>query len=133
MKNPIISKLVVSFFMFAALAFSSGQVFAGDVTHSGEFVGKSDHITTGKVTIEKVANGYLVKLGDDFSLDGAPEPSVGFGKDGKYEVASDLGDLASISGHQVYLIPASVDISKYNEIYIWCDKFSVPLGVAALN
>jgi len=119
--------------MLAALAFTSGQAFAGDVVQSGEFIGKSDHITTGKVTIEKVANGYLVKLGDDFSLDGAPEPSVGFGKDGKYEVATDLGDLASISGQQVYLIPASVDVSQYNEIYIWCDKFSVPLGVAALN
>ena len=133
MKNSFIPKIFISFFMFVALAFSSGQVFAGEVLQSGEFVGKSDHITTGKVTIEKVANGYLVILADDFSLDGAPEPSVGFGKDGNFDVETHLGDLASISGHQVYLIPASVDVSLYNEIYIWCDKFSVPLGVAALN
>ena len=133
MKNNIIAKLVTPAIILAAFAFSSGQALADEVVHSGEFVVKSDHITTGKVTIEKVANGYLVKLADNFSLDGAPEPSVGFGKDGEFDSKSDLGDLVSISGQQTYLIPASVDISKYNEIYIWCDKFSVPLGVAALN
>jgi len=94
LKNNTIAKLVTPFFLLAAFSFSA-HVSAGDVVHSGEFVGKSDHITTGKVTIEKVANGYLVKLADNFSL--------------------------------------GVDISKYNEIYIWCDKFSVPLGVAALK
>ena len=132
LKNNTIAKLVTPFVLLAAFSFSA-HVSAGDVVHSGEFVGKSDHITTGKVTIEKVANGYLVKLADNFSLDGAPEPSVGFGKDGEFDAKSDLGDLVSITGGQTYLIPASVDISKYNEIYIWCDKFSVPLGVAALK
>ena len=132
MKNPVLSKLLVPFIMLATFAFSTGQAFAGG-NASGEFIGKSDHITTGKVTIEKVANGYLVKLGSDFSLDGAPEPSVGFGIDGNYDKSSDLGDLVSNTGEQIYLIPSNVDVSKYNEIYIWCDKFSVPLGVAALN
>jgi len=132
MKLLPISKILAPFIVLASLAFSAGQAFAGD-TASGEFVGKSDHITTGQVTIKKVANGYLVTLGRDFSLDGAPEPSVGFGKDGTYDKSTDLGDLVSISGEQIYLIPASVDVSEYNEIYIWCDQFSVPLGVAALN
>ena len=69
MKNSIVSKLVVPFFVAGALAVSSGQAFARDVVHSGEFVGKSDHITTGKVSIEKVSNGYLVKPGSEFSLE----------------------------------------------------------------
>ena len=133
MKNSIISKLFISLSLLAAFALASTNVFAGEAVSSGEFVGKSDHITTGKVTITKVANGYLVKLGKDFSLDGAPAPRVGFGKDGKYDTNAQIGELVSKTGKQVYLIPANVDLSKYNEVYIWCEKFSVPLGVAALK
>jgi len=58
---------------------------------------------------------------------------VGFGKNGEYDKSSDLGSLVMIAGAQTFLIPENVDYSQYNEIYIWCDKFSVPLGIAALN
>lgn len=133
MKNSIISKLFISLSLLVAFAFASTNAFAGETVSSGEFVGKSDHITTGKVTIKKVANGYLVKLGKDFSLDGAPAPRVGFGKDGEYDTNAQIGELVSKTGEQVYLIPANVDLSKYNEVYIWCEKFSVPLGVATLK
>ena len=119
--------------MLAAFAFSSGQAIAEEVVRSGEFVGKSDHITTGGVTVEKISSGIIVRLAADFSLDGAPEPSVGFGKDGEYDPDSDLGDLVLIEGRQTYLLPKEVDYTQYNEIYIWCDKFSVPLGVATIN
>ena len=132
MKQLVMSKILVPFFILAALAFSTSQVAAGGAP-SGNFIGKSDHITTGKATLVKVSNGYLVKLGKDFSLDGAPAPSVGFGKNGNYDKSTNIGDLESNTGEQFYVIPASVDISKYNELYIWCDKFDVPLGVATLN
>ena len=128
-----LSKISAPFFMLAAFAFSSGQALAEEVVRSGEFIGKSDHITTGGVTVEKISSGIIVRLAADFSLDGAPEPSVGFGKDGKYDPDSDLGDLVLIEGRQTYLLPKEVDYTQYNEIYIWCDKFSVPLGVAAIN
>ena len=72
-------------------------------------------------------------LAADFSLDGAPDPRVGFGKDGKYDTATGRGLLKSLNGTQSFTVPAGVDPSDYNEIYIWCLKFSVPLGVAALN
>ncbi|MEP0960919.1 MAG: DM13 domain-containing protein [Roseobacter sp.] len=75
----------------------------------------------------------VVILGDNFSLDGAPEPSVGFGKDGEYVKATDLGDLGELNGLQAFVVPASVNVVDYNEIYIWCDKFNVSLGVASLN
>ena len=128
-----LSKISAPFFMLAAFDFSSGQALAEEVIRSGEFIGKSDHITTGGVTVEKISSGIIVRLAADFSLDGAPEPSVGFGKDGKYDPDSDLGDLVLIEGRQTYLLPKEVDYTQYNEIYIWCDKFSVPLGVAAIN
>ncbi|MEO0822911.1 MAG: DM13 domain-containing protein [Pseudomonadota bacterium] len=108
--------------------------FAGsDILSHGTFTGATNHVTTGGVSIVKTASGHVVLLEPDFSLDGAPDPRVGLGKDGTYDDASDLGELTMKDGLQVYTVPASVDLSKYNEVYIWCRKFSVPLGVASLK
>ena len=107
---------------------------ADTVAATGTFTGASDHITTGGVSIIKTAGGGAVVILDkDFSLDGAPDPRVGFGVDGKYVDASDLGVLTSKDGLPVYVVPASVNVDDFNEVYIWCRKFSVPLGVAALK
>lgn len=57
---------------------------ASTVTASGTFTGKSDHVTTGGVSILKTSSGYAVVLEADFSLDGAPDPKIGFGKNGKF-------------------------------------------------
>lgn len=107
---------------------------AGEAGVTGSFTGANDHITTGGVSIVKTANGGAVVILDtNFSLDGAPEPSVGFGKDGKYVKAADLGDLENNTGLQVFVVPASVNVDDFNEVYIWCDQFDVSLGVASLK
>ncbi len=115
----------------ASLGFSAAPAFAGG--RKGHFEGRSDHITTGKVKIVKDGDHYVVELGEDFSLDGAPDPRVGLGKDGKYDKDTDLGKLENLNGKQRYTIPASLDISGHNEVYIWCRKFNVPLGVATIH
>lgn len=100
----------------------------------GSFTGASDHITTGGVKIIKNADGSAVVILDsNFSLDGAPDPRVGFGKDGKFFDVSDLGPLVKKEGLQVYIVPASVNVDDFNEVYIWCKKFAVPLGVASIK
>lgn len=106
---------------------------ASTITATSTFSGLSDHITTGGVTIIKSASGNLLVLESDFSLDGAPDPKFGFGNDGKYVEATEFGKLANLTGHQVYKIPASVDISKYSEVYVWCAKVGIPLGVASIK
>ena len=107
---------------------------ADTVAATGTFTGASDHITTGGVSIIKTSNGgAVVILDSNFSLDGAPDPKVGFGVDGKFIAASDLGELTKKDGLQVYVVPASVNVDDFNEVYIWCEEFAVPLGVATLN
>ncbi|WP_298916645.1 DM13 domain-containing protein [uncultured Roseobacter sp.] len=119
---------------FLALGLTVLAAFGAAAETSGSFIGKSDHITTGGVTVVKNADGTAtVTLDEKFSLDGAPDPRVAFGKDGSYAPEADLGVLQNLNGKQVYTVPASVNVDDYNEIYIWCLKFSVPLGVAALN
>ena len=111
-----------------------GPVTSAFADVTGSFTGASDHITTGDVTITKNADGTAtVTFAANFSLDGAPDPRVGFGKDGKYVDLSDLGELKNINGAQSYIVPASLDIDDFNELYIWCLQFGVPLGVAELG
>jgi len=132
MKNTLLNLAGAAMATFIVMAPISAN--AGSVAAKGSFVGASDHITKGGVSIVKTANGgAIVILDSDFSLDGAPDPRVGFGKDGKFVDASDLGELTKKDGLQVYIVPATVNVDDFNEVYIWCKKFAVPLGVASIN
>lgn len=132
--STIIMKTVTILIALIFTAFAGlNQTHAGEVLSSGTFIGKSDHVTKGAASIEKDAEGnYVVVLGEDFSLDGAPDPKVGLGKDG-YQKEAKLGNLEKKKGKQIYKIPAGLDPSEFNEIWIWCEKFNVPLGVATLS
>lgn len=126
----IITTLLIT--LFTSLI-AVDRAFAEDVVAAGSFVGASDHVTRGTATIEKSASGeYFVILGKDFSLDGAPDPKVGLGNDG-YQKSAQLGELTSNWGRQVYPIPAHLNPEDFNEIWIWCERFSVPLGVAKIG
>jgi len=105
----------------------------GEVTAVGTFEGASDHITTGEVRLIRLDDGsYAVEFGEDFSHDGAPDPVVGFGADG-YVETSKLGPLVALEGQQVYPVPDDIDVGDFNQVYVWCEQFGVPLGVAALD
>ncbi|MEM6304019.1 MAG: DM13 domain-containing protein [Pseudomonadota bacterium] len=118
------------------LTISLGLVANGDAwaDSSGSFRGASNHVTTGTVQITKNADGtHTVTLSGDFSLDGAPDPQVGFGKNGTFSPAANLGKLKKLRGGQSYVVPANIDPEAFNELYIYCVRFDVPLGVAALS
>ena len=100
---------------------------------SGTFVGKSNHVTSGSVQVIEEGGRYFVELGDDFSLDGGPDPRVGFGNDGEYDRDAYLGALLSLTGKQRYALPSTWSYTKFNEVYIWCEVANVPLGVASIK
>jgi len=100
---------------------------------TGTFSGLSDHITTGNVTLEKTSTGYQLVFAASFNLDGAPDPVVGFGNNGKYSKASKIAPLSNKTGAQTYQLPADFNPAQFSEVYVYCEKFSVPLGVATLN
>ncbi|MEM8851535.1 MAG: DM13 domain-containing protein [Pseudomonadota bacterium] len=116
-----------------AVAFTAAPtVFAQTVSASGQFTGKNRHVTTGGVTIQRGADGtnYVV-LGNNFSLDGAPDPHVLLARPDNGAI--DLGLLRSNDGGQTYQVPAGVDVSAFNRVIIWCERFSVSLGSANLS
>jgi len=122
-----------SILALAAFVLSTTLVNADTMAKTGMFSGMNNHITTGSVEVVKTDAGYVIQLGADFSFDGAPDPKVALGKDGKYDPATLIEPLRSNSGEQSYSVPDSIDVTAYNEVYIWCEKFSVGLGVAAIK
>ena len=111
---------------------ASVEITAEAVT-SGTFTGASDHVTTGQASIVGTPGNYTLVFAGDFSLDGAPDPIVGFGNNGTFDPATKLGAFINKTGAQSYSLPAGFDPANAGEVYVWCEQFSVPLGVAALN
>ena len=132
MRKGLVTSVVFAV-VLVSLALPTGAQAAEDVIARGSFAGASGHATSGSVSIVRTEAGAMVVLEQDFNFDGAPDPKVGFGRDGAYDARTQLGPLSANSGRQSYPIPASVDLTKYNEIYIWCKKYAVPLGVAKLQ
>ena len=100
---------------------------------AGNFSGRSDHVTTGQVSLERTANGYQLNFAADFFLDGAPDPVVAFGNGETFAVANKIGALKNRTGAQLYTLPANFKPGQFSQVYVWCEQFSVPLGVADLT
>ncbi|WP_298818402.1 DM13 domain-containing protein [uncultured Roseibium sp.] len=115
--------------MAVATATASLPALAQDRARSGRFKGKSRHVTTGHAEL----SGSRVVLQRDFTFDGAPDARIGLGRNGRYDPYTDLGALKKLKGQQSYRLRGGIDVSKYNEVYVWCRKFNVPLGVAKLG
>ncbi len=119
-------------FAAAVLAAPIAASAQDQVLASGEFRGKSGHAASGGVSVVKTAKGAMVVLAPDFKFDGAPDPKLGFGKNG-YVKSTQFSALESNSGTQTYDIPTAIDPADYTEIWVWREKYSVPLGVATLK
>ena len=122
----------MSVIVMVALAAPVTVSAADHVLASGTFNGKSGHAASGGVSVVKTAKGAQVVLGPNFKFDGAPDPKLGFGKDG-YVRSTQFSPLKSNRGEQTYEIPAAIEPADYTEVWIWCEKYAVPLGVATLK
>ena len=124
--------ILVLAFSAAALAAPVKASAEDQVLASGKFRGQSGHAASGGVSVVKTVKGTLVVLEPDFRFDGAPDPKLGFGNNG-YVESTQFSILKSNSGKQTYEIPSSIDPADYTEVWVWCERYSVPLGVATLK
>lgn len=109
----------------------ASMAFAG--AGEGSFAGASGHQVSGSVSVVDTGGGWEIRFGQDFSFDGAPDPRVGFGNGGTFVEGTDFEVLEADTGAQVYAVPAGIDPAGFSDVVIWCGKFSVPLGVAAIE
>ena len=131
-RRSFATAMLVLVFSAAALASPVTASAQDQVLASGKFRGQSGHAASGGVSVVKTAQGTLVVLEPDFKFDGAPDPKLGFGKNG-YVKSTQFSALRSNSGKQTYEIPSSIVPTDYTEVWIWCERFSAPLGVATLK
>ena len=119
---------------FAELGMAQAMAQAQDkVVSKGQFSGRSGHKVSGSVQIIQTESGYRVQFQNNFRLDGAPGPYLGFGSGGKYSRSTEFSKLRKIRGSQSYKIPSKIDVSKFDTFIIWCKPYKVPLAVATLR
>ncbi len=128
LKRAVSLSMVVSIILFGAVSTGSAE----ETIAVGDFVGRSGHAVSGGVRVVQTPSGVAVVLDENFRFDGAPDPKLGFGRNG-YDKDAKFSALRADSGQQIYDLPASIDPSSYNELWVWCESYNVPLGVAKLR
>lgn len=103
-----------------------------------------EHKTTGTVSVLRLPDGGHVLRLENLSTSDGPDLKVWLSDaavvegragwhvfdDGKYH---NLGKLKGNHGNQNYPIPASVKLSDFGSMSIWCDRFNVSFGAASLT
>lgn len=102
---------------------------------SGGFQGAGDgiHNASGKATVLYLEDGSSVLRLENFRVTNGPDLYVYLSTDKNASDYVDLGRLKASSGNQNYELPANVDLSKYDNVIIWCKSFSVYFGGAELG
>jgi len=106
----------------------------------GNFKGLA-HETKGLASIYQLADGKRTLRLTEFETSNGPDvhvyltaAEVAKGSDAiKAAGFVDLGSMKGNKGDQNYEIPADVDLNKYKNVTIWCARFGVNFGEAALD
>ncbi len=132
-------RLVVNRHVEEAMPAAQGSSSAQPV-ESGQFYSIL-HPTEGTATIYQMADGARVLRLTNFSTSNGPDVHVYMvaAEDAK-DVATvekagfaDLGVIKGNIGDQNYTLSSNLDLAKYRAVSIWCKRFSVNFGAAALR
>ena len=99
------------------------------------------HPTAGTATIYRMGDGTRILRFTGFSTSNGPDVHVYMVAAGDArDVATvqhagfiDLGVIKGNVGDQNYTLAPDVDLAKYGAVSIWCKRFSVNFGAAALR
>ena len=106
----------------------------------GRFV-SHEHGTSGRVRVVGQPDGSRLLAIEDLDTSDGPDLHVWLTDaevsedgwhvfdDGRYV---DLGGLRGNKGNLVYELPRQLDLADYQSVSIWCERFSVSFGAAAL-
>ena len=122
--------MTAAFTLVTFLFMSVLSASAADTLKKGSFKGSSGVSTSGSVSIVKKSGKQKIVLSKSFKTKKGPSlwVYVGNGKPSKK-----IAKLKSIKGSQSYSVPASVDMTKYKNVYIYCKPFKKTFGSAKLK
>ena len=122
---------------------STEVIDSPEVLAEGKFI-THEHATTGYVKILKYSDGSRILRIENLKTSNGPKLEVWLtdapvieGLDG-WRVFDDgkffnLGALKGNIGSQNYSIPSEINLDDYSSLSIWCERFSVSFGAAALR
>ena len=100
---------------------------------TGSLKGLAGHFGRGGASVYRLPDGtFFVRL-EEIETPRAPAVFVYLvpkpGQTGP-EGSVDLGSLKGNQGNQNYMVPAGIDVSKYQTVLLWCRRFSTPIAAA---
>lgn len=120
-----------------AIALVATPTLAGSKARTGSLSGRKGYNVAGTVNVKKAGGKTTVVFEDNYQFDpnkNPPDIKIGFGNGESYVKGSKIHDKLTIKkGAASFEVPAVIDTDKYNELYIYCEKFTVILAVAPLN
>jgi hypothetical protein len=110
-----------------------------EVLAEGSFVSQ-EHETSGTARVLELPDGSRVLRLEGFSTSDGPDVHVWLSEataggdwasydDGRFVA---LGEIKATDGNHNYAIPADADLTGLQSAVIWCDRFNVAFGSAAL-
>ena len=119
---------------YASAPAASSKASKTLTTARGSFVGDGKFTVTGTTEVFRENGQWFIRLGPGFSESGAPDPKVALGNKGRggYVPGTILG-LIQANGESVYALKPGLDIGDYDQVWIWCERFNVPIGHANLT
>jgi Electron transfer DM13 len=96
----------------------------------GRFSGHTGHSVEGKAAVLNDGTKQRFLRLEEFQSTNGPDLKV-YLRAGNDKFVS-LGDLKGNIGSQNYEIPADVDLAVFHTVQIWCERFGVLFGDAAL-
>ena len=143
--TKILLTLATMAFAFAASVYAQDamkQEGKAKTLATGTFHGKV-HSTSGRATIYQEADGKLVLRLTNFKTSNGPDVHVILiaaddAKDDDNFLKSnvervELGPLKGNEGDQNYEVPSGTDLSKFQTVSIYCQRFNANFGAAPLE
>ncbi len=114
-------------------------MMGGRMAKPGTFV-EGEHETTGTAKIVTQKGKSYVEFDPAFKTSKGPDlyvilyrqPQVPISGLAEKDYVS-LGKLQKVSGTQRYAIPATVKVTEFANVVVWCRKFNATFGYAALK
>jgi hypothetical protein len=101
------------------------------------------HETKGRATVYKAQDGTMSLRLTDFSTSNGPDvhvvlaeasdPGLKNNVPGTALQSIEVGTLRGNEGNQEYSLPANVDLTRYDTVAIYCERFRAVFGTAKLE
>lgn len=133
-------RMAVTFSLLCAAPLAAQQTEAMGkdamaIAPHGSFSGAEGHRAKGSYEFVTSKGKTQLKLGKDFFLERGPDVYVVLSPSERVPAqgALYLGKLTRFRGEQSFAVPDGTDLSHYSYVVLWCKKYSVPMGTAALG